>query len=213
MSGGTTGEELPAAHDNIDISGVELEPAADPTGHLGGDQVRAGAEKRVIDYLAGPAVVGDRAAHALDRLLGPVPPTLFTLSVAKRVIVGDLPDRRLRAVAAPVAGFALAHRVPAGLMLPVVIATAQRKVLFDPDDLSAKLQPAGGQVGGDNIAVQRPVPDISDISREQRIGLTPVGAIVVEHLALSELAGAETAARSPRWLVANTVTGRLGSDA
>src|SRR5262249_27267660 len=124
MSGGASGVELPASDDHIDISGVELEPAADPIGHLGGDQARAGAEKRVIDHLAGPAVIGDRAAHALDRLLGAVPPTL-TLSVAKRVIVGDFPDCRLRAVAAPVAGFALAHRIPAGLMLPVVIATAQ----------------------------------------------------------------------------------------
>ena len=92
MSGGASGVELPASDDHIDMSGVELEPAADPIGHLGGDQARAGAEKRVIDHLAGPAVIGDRAAHALDRLLGAVPPTLFTLSVAKRVIVGDFAD-------------------------------------------------------------------------------------------------------------------------
>ena len=53
MSRGTAGEGLPALHDYIDIGGVELEPAADPAGHLGGDQARARAEKRVIDRLTG----------------------------------------------------------------------------------------------------------------------------------------------------------------
>src|SRR5271169_2592421 len=98
MSRGTAGEGLPALHDHIDITGIELEPAADPTGHLGGDQARARAEKRVIDRLTGPSVVGDRAAHAFNRFLGAVPPTLLALSVTKRVVVRDLPDRRLRAV-------------------------------------------------------------------------------------------------------------------
>jgi hypothetical protein len=38
------------------------------------------------------------------------------------------------------------------------------------------------------------VPDISDISREQRIRLPQVGAIVVEHLPARELAGTAAAA-------------------
>ena len=65
-------------------------------------------------------------------------------------------------------------------------------MLLAPDDLSAQLQPASRQTGGDNVAVHNRVPDIGDISREQRIGLLPIGAIVVEHLALRELAGTAT---------------------
>ena len=61
-------EDLPAFHDHIDITGVELETAAHAAAHFGGDQARARAEKRVIDNLAGPAVVDDRTAHALDRV-------------------------------------------------------------------------------------------------------------------------------------------------
>src|SRR6266478_7297139 len=130
MHRGPPGEDLPASHDDVDISGVELETAADAAGHFGRDQARAGAEKRVIDRLAGPAVVDDRAAHALDWLLGAVPPTLLALWVAERIVVGDLPDRRLRAVARPVTGLALAHGVPACFVLPVIIAAAQGEVLL-----------------------------------------------------------------------------------
>src|SRR5882672_12483662 len=81
MSRGASGEVLPTSHDDIDIRGVELDAVADAAGHFGRDQARARAEKRVIDRLAGPAVVGDRAAHALDWLLGAVPPTLLALWV------------------------------------------------------------------------------------------------------------------------------------
>src|SRR5712675_2345041 len=107
MHRGPPGEDLPASHDDIDIGGVELETAADAAGHFGRDQAGARAEKRVIDCLAGPAVVDDRAAHALDRLLGAVPPALLALRVAKRIVVGDFPDCRLRSVASPMAGFTL----------------------------------------------------------------------------------------------------------
>src|SRR5580693_423981 len=124
MRRGAAGEELPTLYDHIDISGVELETVADATRHFGGDQTRARAEKRVIDRLAGPAVVGDRAAHALDRLLSAVSPTALTLSVAERIVVGDLPDRCLPPVALPVARPALAHGIPAGLVLPMIIAAA-----------------------------------------------------------------------------------------
>src|SRR3984893_10367321 len=159
MSRGAPGEDLPASHDHIDISRVELETVADAAGHFGRHQTCAGPQKRVVDRLAGTAVVVDWAAHALDRFLGAVPPGLFALLVAEGVVVGDLPDRRLRAVALPVAGVALAHGVPAGFVLPVIIAAAQCEVLLGPDDLSAKLQPASGQIGGDDVAVQSPVPD------------------------------------------------------
>src|ERR1700724_4148923 len=99
-----TGEVFPASQDDIDIGRADLDTDAGAAGHFGRDQARARTEKRVIDRLAGPAVVDDRAAHALDWLLGAVPPTLLALWVAERIIVGDLPDGRLPAVALPVAG-------------------------------------------------------------------------------------------------------------
>src|SRR5215831_798838 len=176
---GAPGKGLPASHDDIDISGAELETVAAAAGHFGRDQARARAEKRVIDQLAGPAVVDDRAAHRFDRLLRAMPPTLLAPRAAERIVVGELPDRCLRAVAGPVAGLALAHGVPAAFVLPVIIAAAQREMLLRPHDLSAQLEPATRQPGGGDIAVHRPMPDIGGISREQRIGLLPVGAIVV----------------------------------
>ena len=94
-------EELPAAHDDIDIRGVELKPVAEAAGHLRGDRTGARAEKRVIDHLAGTRVVDDRAAHAFDGLLRAVSPTVLALRVAKRVVVGDLPECRLATIALP----------------------------------------------------------------------------------------------------------------
>src|SRR5438105_994332 len=73
MDRGPPGESLPALEDDIDISRADLEAAADAAGHFRRDQGCARAEKRVIDQLAGPAVVDDRTAHALDRLLRSMP--------------------------------------------------------------------------------------------------------------------------------------------
>src|SRR5215831_11993118 len=140
---GAPGKGLPTSHDDIDITGAELETVAEAVGHFGRDQARARAEKRVIDQLAGPAVVDDRAAHRLDRLLRAVPPALLALRAAERIVVRKLPDCCLRAVAGPVAGLALAHGVPAAFVLPVIIAAAQREMLLRPNDLSAQLKPAG----------------------------------------------------------------------
>src|ERR1700739_564034 len=97
------GEGLPAADDDIDIGRADLETAADAAGHFGRDQARARTEKRVIDQLAGPAVVDDRTAHALDRLLRAVSPALLALSITERIIVGDLPHGGLLAVTLPLA--------------------------------------------------------------------------------------------------------------
>ena len=147
------GEELPASDDDIDVGGVELKTVAGAARHFGRDQRRARAKKRIINCLAWPGVVVDRAAHALDRFLRAVAPALLALLVAERIVIGDLPDGRLRAVPLPLAALTLAHRVPTGFMLPVIIAAAQRKVLFGPDDLSPQQQPAGGEVPSDDIAV------------------------------------------------------------
>jgi len=130
---------------------------------------------------------------------------VLALSITERIVIGALPERCLGPVTLPMAGLALAYGVPAAFVLPVIIAPAQCEMLLGPDDLSAHLQPASRQTGGDDVTVHRPVPDISDISREQRIRLPPVSSIVVEHLSPRELAGTAAAARSPRRVVADTV--------
>src|SRR6516162_3070876 len=199
------GEGLPASHDDIDISRADLEATADATGHFGRDQARPRTEKRIVDQLTQPAVVDDRTAHALDRLLRGVSPTLLALPIAKRIVIGDLPHGGLLAATLPVACLAFSHRVPAGFMAPMVVAPAQDEMRFGPDDLSAQLKPAGDQIAADHVAVERPVPHISDIAGKQRIGLPPVGAVIVEHLALRELAGTDPTARAPGWIIADPI--------
>src|SRR5258706_6291892 len=133
MDRGATGEVWPASQNDIDIGRADLDTDAGAAGHFGRDQARARTEKRVIDQLAGSAVVDDRTAHALDRLLRAVPPALLAVSIAEWVIVGDLPHCGLRAVALPVALFTPPHGVKAAFVLPVVIATAPGERLLDPD--------------------------------------------------------------------------------
>ena len=99
---GGPGEGLPPSQDDIDISRADLETAADAAGHFGRDQARARTEKWVVDQLARSAVVDDRTAHTLDRLLRGVSPTLFALPIAKRIVIGDLPHSGLLAVTLPV---------------------------------------------------------------------------------------------------------------
>src|SRR5215470_18851779 len=199
------GEGLPAADDDIDIGRADLETAADAAGHFGRDQTRARPEKRVIDQLAGPAVVDDRSAHALDWLLRGVLPARLALAIAERIVVGDLPHGGLLAVPLPVASLALAHRVPAGFVAPMVVAPAQGEMRFGPDDLSAQLKAAGGQIAANHVAVQRAVPHISDIPGKQRIRRPPIGAVIVEHLALRELAGTDPITGPPGRIIADPI--------
>jgi hypothetical protein len=49
--------------------------------------------------------------------------------------VGDLPQRRLLAITRPVTLALGADRIPAGFVLPVVIAAAQNQAVLGPDDL------------------------------------------------------------------------------
>jgi hypothetical protein len=77
----------------------------------------------------------DRTAHALDRLLGAVPPALLALPITEWIIVGNLPYCGLPAVPLPVARLAFAHRIPAVFMAPMIVAAAQREMLLNPDNL------------------------------------------------------------------------------
>jgi hypothetical protein len=54
------------------------------------------------------------------------------------------------------------------------------------------------------------VPNISDIPSKQGVGLPPVGAIVVEHLALRKLAVAQATARSPTRIIVDPIR-RIGN--
>ena len=82
-------------------------------------------------------------------------------------------------------------------------------MLLGPDDLSAKLEPARSQARGDDVAVQRPEPNIGGSPGEQRISFLPVRAIVIEHLAPREPALAKVAARPPARFIADPVR-RIG---
>ena len=92
-----TGKPLPPINRHIDICWTKLDAMANTPGRLGGDQRGTGAHERIVDRLAGVGVVHDRPAHALDRFLRAV----HGLGVL--VTVCDLPERRLLAVAGPVA--------------------------------------------------------------------------------------------------------------
>src|ERR1700739_970375 len=129
MDRGAIGEVLPASQHDIDIGRPDLETDAGAAGHFGRDQTGHRTEKRVIDQLAGPAVVDDRTPHALDRLLRAVSPALLAPSIAARIVVRDLPRGGLLAVTLPLASLALAHRVPAIFMPPMVVTAAQCKML------------------------------------------------------------------------------------
>ena len=93
------------------------------------------------------AVVEHRPAHALDRLLRAM--NGFGVLAAAR----DRPERGLLAVAGPMAFGA--HRVPAGLMLPVIIAAADDQPLLGPDDLRADGEALALQAVGNGRGLQR----------------------------------------------------------
>src|SRR5438270_417519 len=131
------GKVLPALHRNIDISRRDLNRAADAAGHLSRDYGCAAATERLIDRLPRRRIILDRPAHALDRLLRAVTGFRFQIFV-------DLPQRRLRMVTDPRRGATLAHHVPARLVLAVVMAAADREIVFRPNDLRAGLEAAGG---------------------------------------------------------------------
>jgi hypothetical protein len=78
-------------------------------------------------------VVLNWAAHALDGLLCAV------AGLGLQVLV-DVPHRGLLMIAGPLARRALAHRVPARLVLAVIMAAADRKVVFRPDDLRSSIK-------------------------------------------------------------------------
>ena len=71
----------------------------------------------------------------------------------------------------------------ARLVLPVVVAAAEHQALFGPNDLRPDGEAASLEALGDGRRMQRAMPDVGDFAGEERPGLAPVGAVVIQHLA------------------------------
>src|SRR5258708_8536419 len=125
--GGFSREGLPAADRYIDKQGIDFDAVANPSGRLRRNQRGAAAEKWFVNGLPRVAVVEHWPAHALDRLLGRM--LGFRILPARR----DSQKRGLFAVAGPVTF--LAYGIPAGFVLPVIIAPAHDQALLGPNDL------------------------------------------------------------------------------
>jgi hypothetical protein len=95
----------------------------------------------------------------------------------------DSPDCRLLAVSSPVRTRRSADRIPARLVLPMVVAPAEGEAVFRPNDLGAHAEPGSLQRQLDFTGVQAGVPDVRDGPVEKGPCLSPVGLIVVGDLA------------------------------
>ena len=104
------------------------------------------------------------------------------------------------AVAAPIA--LLADSVPARFMLPVIIPAANHDALLGPDDLSTDSEAGANQALVRRRRLEGSVPYIRDVTRKQRPGFTPIGALVVLDLA-RPLRVAEISLISPLGVVAD----------
>ena len=82
------------------------------------------------------AVVDDRAAHALNGLLS---------AMAGFGLLGfvDLPEGRLASVPGPVTLGLFFDRIPARLVLPMIVAAPDGKVVLSPYDLAPNGKPDG----------------------------------------------------------------------
>jgi hypothetical protein len=72
VSGASAGKGLPTADDGVDISWVEFQPVAAPSGAFRRNQGRPAAEKSVEDEVAPRRAIHDGVGHECDRLDGRV---------------------------------------------------------------------------------------------------------------------------------------------
>src|ERR1035437_8662626 len=202
-------EPLPPEHRHIDILRIDIHAVADSPGALGCDQGAATSQERVVASLPRTRVVENRPAHDLDGLLGAVAGSfVFRCALpAKWVQVRYLPDRRLRAIAAPATGLAFPHCIPAGLMPPVVRAARDGEVLLHPDDLGPDLESAGLQAQRHFGGVNTRMPNVGDGTGKQHPSLRPVDPIVVGDLAALAGPRVETGLLAPLRVEINTIRG------
>ena len=165
-----TGEILPAEHGYVTVLGIDVDGEAASLRDLAGDQRCTAPQERIVDVRTGFGVIEDWAAHNLDWLLGPV-------AVAAVFAGLNVPYRVLAAVAGPLRG--ALGRIPARLVLPVVVTAAKCEAVLYPNDLAANGEAGGLDALRDIPGVQRSVPDIDDGAGKKPPRLGPIRTAVV----------------------------------
>src|SRR5215213_4769659 len=79
----------------------------------------------------------------------------------------------------------LPHGIPAGFVLPVLVATANRNIVLRPDDTCPEIEAGCDQAFRPLMEVQTRAPNIGNITGEQCPGFAPVRPGVVLDLAYS----------------------------
>src|SRR5450432_2109488 len=85
----------------------------------------------------------------------------------KWVQVGNLPQRRLGAIATPLRALPSPNRIPAWLVLPMVVTPAQSEVLLRPDNLGPNLKASRAQRRRYLARMKTGVPDIGNIATKK----------------------------------------------
>src|ERR1035438_3179581 len=113
------GEVLPSRHSHIDVGRLKFNGKGDSRFFLAGNDRRSRTGEGLIDCLPGARVVDNRTPHAFDGLLRAVD------SLRVLIAVLDVPECALLSITIPVPR--TAHRIPAGLMLPMVMSAAHHE--------------------------------------------------------------------------------------
>src|SRR5215831_3439473 len=89
----------------------------------------------------------NRPPHTFHRLLCSMPGECIFRFVVSALgqSIADQPEGRLSAVPLPTGRTRFPYGIPTGLMLHVVVSTADHKVGLSPDDLAADVEPTGFQ--------------------------------------------------------------------
>src|SRR5262249_12621953 len=144
-NGAFSSECLPSPNGDIDVNRIQFHSQAQPADLFGGDQRGSTAQKRIVDGFTPSDVILDRPPHAFDRLLRTMSrQSIFRLALSALCqSIADPPQSRLSAIALPDGRARFTYRIPAGLVLHVIVPTADNKMRFSPDDLTPDLKPTG----------------------------------------------------------------------
>ena len=136
--------------DHVGILRFDFEAVAATVEAMGGDEGCAGTEKRIVHDIVFVAVIANRSGHAFERLLR-------TVSTFNVLIKRDFPNGCLSSVASELRRLAFSDGIPTRFMSPVVIASANGKVWFAPNDLASDSEPgrlnADLDLGGTPVGV------------------------------------------------------------